>query len=111
MFRPNFIAKEIPEPKNAEETGDVTNLFWDSQDINAALEYVGFPKKYRKDVTAVAVISGDGDYDAVFISEDNPAYLNNTIFHPLAYYRAGFMSKKFAPIYWQEENPYYQKEV
>ena len=79
-------------------------------DIEETLEDLGVPKRYRKDITGVAVLIGDGDYDAIWLCEDSRPWTNNATYSPLPYYRARI--PKFYPSYWQKKCPFYSgKEI
>jgi uncharacterized protein (DUF1919 family) len=83
------------------------NISWDSQEIADTLEMVDFPKRQRKNITAVATIIEDGELEAVWVSEDNAPYENRSCFYALPYYRPSNWSKKYLPNYWLENNCYY----
>jgi hypothetical protein len=93
----------LPDPDGA------GNIFFDSQDITTTLDYVGFPKRARKDITAVYVVSTDGDYDGVWLCEDSAPYDNQAVFRPLPFYRPVSWTQKHLPWYWLEKSPLYNK--
>lgn len=62
-------------------------LVTDSQDIEFWLEYIGFPKKDRKDVTACMVYTHDGELIDIWLSESSRYYdLYDGLYHSLLYY-------------------------
>jgi hypothetical protein len=93
----------------ADDDGNVGNIYYNDAEISATLEYVGFPKNQRKNISAVYVIALDGDYDAVWVCESSSPWGNSARFYALSFYRYGHISLKNAPQYWREDNPYYNK--
>jgi len=80
-----------------------------SQDVEFWLDFVAFPKRYRKDITAVIVIIGDGDLLAMWLSESGRYYDLSARYRPLPYYRPVRWPKKNLPEYWLESNELYHK--
>ena len=104
-----MIPKTYEHVFNASQLqGDDLMLESDGQDLDATLESVGFPKRLRGNITAAIIRIGDADFDAVWLSEDARYYELGAWYHPLPYYRPKSWAKSRLPIYWKEENPYYQ---
>jgi len=73
------------------------------------LEFVGFPKKYREDITGLIVKTGEGDLIAVWLAESNRPFDLSSHYYALPWYRPSWWTKKNLPEYWLESNPEYTK--
>jgi hypothetical protein len=62
------------------------NLSLDSQDVQAVLESVGFPKRWRYQITGAMTRIHEGEYLVVFLSEDRRVGSNDSLWHPLPFY-------------------------
>jgi hypothetical protein len=77
------------------------------RDLIDWLDFVGFPKKSRSDISGIVVTIGEGDLIAMWLTEYSAYYDLSAIYHPLAYYRPVSWSKRNLPEYWLETNPDY----
>lgn len=96
-----WTGKELDNPEHI--------LISDYQDIVFWLDFVAFPKKWRHDITAMIVITNDGDLSAMWLSESNRYYDLSADYQPLPFYRPSYWTKKNLPEYWLESNNYYHK--
>ena len=65
--------------------GDEYQLLLDSQDLEFLGEY--YPFIPSQDITGALVIVGNGDYEEVWLCEDNRPYDNFAVYRPLEFYR------------------------
>lgn len=76
-------------------------------DLKEFLEMIGLPKKYRSDITGMVLVIGDGDIDAVWLSESGAYYALSAHYYALPYYRPVSWTKSKLPVYWLESNAEY----
>lgn len=91
-----------------ENLGDDYVFIQNDSDLASVLESVGLPKGDRKDITGAMVVVGDGDYEAVWLCEDNRYYDLSAIYRPLPFYRPKSWRKSTLPTYWRDDNELYQ---
>ena len=72
-------------------------------------DFVGFPRKYRREITGIIVQTYEGDLVAMWLTESSRPYDVSVTYHPLPYYRPSWWTKKNLPEYWLESNPEYTK--
>jgi hypothetical protein len=84
-------------------------LVQNDTDLAETLESIGLPKKYRKDITGAVLVIGDGDYNAVYLTESASYYDLSAVYHPLPFWDDNTLYKGTLPYYWQASNEYYQK--
>lgn len=81
-----------------------------SNEIDDVLCLIGFPKKYIKDITGIVLLVGDGDYDAVWLSESARPYDLHSSYRALPFYRPARWAIRKLPMYWREVNEFYQTD-
>jgi hypothetical protein len=100
--------KHLKLLKNLPNNED-TVLIQSDTDLREILGSLAFPKKYYKDITSAVVLLGDGDFIAVWLTEDSRWYDNLAYYHPLPYYRPQYWTKRNLPEYWLESNVEYNQ--
>lgn len=83
-------------------------LVTDSSEIDTTLDLLGFPKRYRKDITGIVLLIGDG-YNAVWLSESVRPYDLRSAYRALPFYRPVRWAIRKLPTYWKETCAYYQR--
>lgn len=81
-----------------------TYLATGAMEVEIALDQVGFPVQYRKDITAVLTQVYDGDIERMWISESCRPHEQLSAWHPIVFYKTAEMQFKKLPPYWMEEN-------
>jgi hypothetical protein len=89
--------------------GDDLELIQNDSDLQALLDNVSFPKKYRQYITGAIVGIEDGDYTQVWLTESGAYYSLSATYHPLSFYRPTSWAKGKLPRYWREDCPAYQR--
>lgn len=86
---------------------NIYTLITDSQEIKDLLDYVGFCKVWYDDITGVVMLIGEGDYDAVWLTESSQPYDLSAWYRPLPYYKED--NKYYDPFvsYWNIYNSEY----
>lgn len=84
-------------------------LVQNEQELTELLDSIGISEDYKKDITGACVIFGDGEYLAIWLTEDSRYYDLRAIYHPLPYYESSYqkMNRDILPEYWQESNIFY----
>lgn len=80
------------------------------RDILDFLDTVGFPKKWKYQITGMVIVLGDGEINAMWVSESNRPYDLSSTYYALPDYRPVRWVKRHLPAYWLEDNEYYQKK-
>jgi hypothetical protein len=71
------------------------------------LDFVGFPRQWRRNITGIVLTVNDGDLTSMWLSESSAYYDLSATYHPLSYYRPVSWTKRNLPEYWLETNPDY----
>jgi len=73
------------------------------------LDMLGFPVKYRKDITGMVLLVGDGDILAAWVTESSRPYDLWARYCPLPVYRPmSWATRRNLPDYWQDDCKFYQ---
>ena len=82
------------------------------QELAELLDSIGISEDYKQDITGACLIIGDGDYIAVWLTEDSRYYDLSAIYHALPYYLNTYQEINYCylPEYWKKENPFYEQK-
>lgn len=88
---------------------DIYTYISTDYDLEAVLEFVGLPDEDKEDITGAVVLVGDGDYDAVWLTESPRPYDLTATYHALPYYKPDKWDTEshIFPLYWLTSNPEY----
>ena len=87
-------------------------LVQNEQELTELLDSIGISGDYKNDITGACVVFGDGDYIAIWLTEDSRYYDLSAIYRPLPFYITGQqeVNAEYLPEYWKESNPFYNVE-
>jgi hypothetical protein len=88
---------------------DIYTLIQTDYDLESVLESVGVPDEYKPDITGAVCLVGDGDYDAIWLTESARPWDLEAIYHPLPYYKPDNWDQEchLFTWCWTEHNPEY----
>lgn len=87
-------------------------LIQNDQELAELLQSLSLSPEYHNDITGACIIIGNGDYIAIWLTEDSRYYDLSSIYRPLPVYLSTHqkINPEFLPEYWQESNPLYIEE-
>ena len=76
-------------------------------ELSELLQSLSINPEYAKNITGACVIMGEGDYIAIWLTEESRFCDLLAIYHPLPYYMDSYhrMNRDILPEYWQDTNP------
>lgn len=106
-----YKKEESKMPKNKrlkELQAEKYYFIQNDSELSEVLESIGLKEECKKDITGCVLLIGDGEYIAVWLTEESRYYDLNACYHPLTYYKTHDMFKNiYLPEYWKENNTEY----
>lgn len=84
----------------------------DQSELDSILDHVGLMAEWRSEITGACIILGDGEYIAVWLTEDSRYYDLSAIYRPLPFYIDNDKEKivNLLPYYWKSDNEFYMMD-